>query len=254
MGSQPIICIMGGMGPKASLFFEERLMWHAAPHIGDSEKDYPDIVHFSLPSLIEDRTSFIEHKTEKHPADTPISYLDTLNDLGNRLSRDVTCVVPCNTFFSKSIYPKLDAALSQYKNLHLVHWVDALISQLKHENLNNLRALGAIGEHLDRVYADRLEAAGIDLPVVDQKLLQKVHDCIYNRDWGIKFSRNLAPAKQKFEEVLNALLLEGVENIILGCTELSLLNLGTTYHTANIIDPSDLIAKSIISEYYREQK
>ena len=78
--------------------------------------------------------------------------------------------------------------------------------------------------------------------------MEKVHDAIYNLDYGVKsFSHPVTEkAKQDLMEVVLGLKQKGVQAIVLGCSELPLVFTEKEYCGVDFIDPNLILAEVII--------
>ena len=51
----PVLVIIGGLGPRASVRFEEILLDELDLGESASDQDYPPVIHVSIPGMIADR-------------------------------------------------------------------------------------------------------------------------------------------------------------------------------------------------------
>ncbi len=246
-----IIGIVGGMGPKASQFFEQKLIEKASAFFkGNEEQNYPNIINIALPHDIGDRTAFILGKSKKNPADEVFKILTLLNNIGDFYQKKVIATVPCNTFFSEKIFGTIREKIKNLKNILFIHWVDLTSKILSKKNIKDLFILSTKGEGISKVYEKTLKSYSLDALSLPKDLKERVHHCIYNDKWGIKMAHCYDKAKQYFQSILNEISKLHHKNILLGCTELSLVMPEQQYQSLTLLDPADLVADHILKYYY----
>ncbi len=114
--------------------------------------------------------------------------------------------------------PAIMAAVS----IPLLHLADATA---RHVVNQDVRRVGLLGTRLTMegdFYVPRLQAAGLEVITPDDATRGYVSDTIYN-----ELVRNVVTpeANQKFADIIATLAAQGAEGVILGCTELTLLDL-----------------------------
>lgn len=199
--SQPLLGVLGGMGPAATLDFLAKLQGLAN---ASRDQDHCPVVTFSA-SATPDRTAAIIGLGES-PLPAMRSAMQALERAG------VSHVaMPCNT-----AHHWFDA-LQAETGLTLIHIVEATMQEMV-DRFGVIQRVGLIattGAVQSGVYHRRLEDAGFSvLTPPDQAAAMGVVDMI-------KAGRTAAAAPVLIQQV-RALQAAGAEAVILGCTELPL--------------------------------
>ncbi|MCF0262644.1 MAG: aspartate/glutamate racemase family protein, partial [Sphaerochaetaceae bacterium] len=109
-----------------------------------------------------------------------------------------------------------------------------------------LATLGTIKTGIYKQYFDKHEELELVLP--SNKTCEKVHNAIYNKEYGIKaVSPVSAIANEVCRVAIDELSLLGCKAVILGCTELPLVFSGLKeYNNTVLVDPTDILAQSLV--------
>lgn len=198
--SHGTIGILGGMGPRATVYFEQRLL---------EKFEGPDQ---SLPKLIvindgstPDRTAFLCHNGAD-PLPTLLSNALALQ----RFEPDIVCI-PCNTAHAEPILGRLRTELA----LPVLDMPAAALQSAFSCDYKNILVLGTEGTRASRVYDARAGRATVRYP---------------ERRQQAAVSRLITDTKQRGytdsnRNVLAAIIgLTDCDAAILACTELSMLN------------------------------
>ncbi len=106
-------------------------------------------------------------------------------------------------------------------NIPILHIVDAVANQVKHQKLRKVGLLGTKPTMEEEFYIDRLyRMHNIDTIIPDKKERQIIHGIIYNE---LCLGKTENSSKNKIKETIEHLVSKGVQGIILGATELPLL-------------------------------
>ncbi|MEO6798733.1 MAG: aspartate/glutamate racemase family protein [Rhodanobacter sp.] len=119
------------------------------------------------------------------------------------------------------VAPAIESAV----HIPLLHVVDATAAAVRQAGVRRVGLLGTRFTMEQPFYVQRLQQQGLDvlLPDADDRAL--VHRVIYEE---LCQGQLLASSREDYRRVMAALVVQGAEGIILGCTELALL-----------VDPSD---------------
>lgn len=114
--------------------------------------------------------------------------------------------------------PNITAAI----DIPLLHLADATAEAITRRGMKRVALLGTAPTMEEDFYKDRLKAAGLDVVVPDAETRHYISDTIYT-----ELVRNIVTeaASAKFRDIIQRLENDGVEGVILGCTELTLLDL-----------------------------
>ncbi len=106
-------------------------------------------------------------------------------------------------------------------DIPLIHIADATAEKLLENNVSKVGLLGTAFTMEQEFYKGRLtDKYGIEVVVPNSIQRRTVHDIIYNELCRGKISDS---SRQSYLEIIDSLVNEGVEGVILGCTEISLL-------------------------------
>jgi aspartate racemase len=241
-----IIAIIGGMGSVSSLFLHEKILSIAVLlKQMESDGDYPDVVHLSLPSGIPDRSDFLLGKIVSNPALIVHDFLTGLDRLSDVLHREMLVVVACNTFHASPIWDTLMEMSRErpYAKVSLLNFVELVaLDYVSGSYDNRIGILSTSGERKFSIYKKILSKYNIECiqtSNVEQERLQK---SIY----AIK--KNPTPSLDDLRiihDILNSFSDQGVNTVALGCTELSMIKANISWQGA-LMDPLDIISKKLI--------
>lgn len=207
--------VIGGLGPMASAHFYSSITRMTAALL---DQEHLELEILSLPG-IPDRTAYITGSSIIDPLPSLIKAAQALE------SHDAEIIaIPCVTAhcFFDQIQDKL--------NIKLINMVGETAACLARHNVARVGLLATEGTLLCAVFEKELNKYDIEFirPVAnDQKIVMST---IYDK---IKAARPIN--FKEFESVANNLKAQGADAIILGCTELSLINkhsLEGTYYDA----------------------
>ena len=251
-----VIGIMGGMGPRAGLTLHQKLIDNLKIK---QDQDHLPIIHTSFSSIITDRTNYILGKDIESPsigASKCINIID--NSLLNYDIDEIIIGIPCNTFHSK---PILDPFLFYLNNIpknnfKFLDMIELTINYIKNNYDNQkIGLLSTYGTISSNVYLNEAKKNDIELIYLDPKFYNDLNEAIYNKEWGLK--KKSYPFNHKANEIIINCINEynkiGVNNIILGCTELPLAINDLTCDNINLIDPVDILSKHMIFNYYLDK-
>jgi aspartate racemase len=122
------------------------------------------------------------------------------------------------------------------------------------ETFPALRAVGVLatsGTVASGVYEKALESQGLRQVVPGPALQARVMEAIYGKE-GVKAGFTTGQCQEDIAAAIDGLIAEGVEVVILGCTELPLLFPQTDFNGANgarvrLIDPTDVLARQCVT-------
>ena len=216
--------IIGGVGPLATMLIGEMIVRRTK-----AEKDQ-EHVHTIIDNdtSIPDRTAYILDNTKENP----VPYLQRDAKKLAEYGAGVICI-PCNT--AHSFYEELQATTS----VPVLHMIRETAKRAKELGAKRVGILATDGTLTTKVYQTALEEQGITPVVPNATIQQQVMSVIYDY---VKAGRDVppdvwAPIEQE---------MTGCDRIILGCTELSIVNkelkLSTCY-----IDSLIVLAESAIT-------
>ena len=200
---QPLLGILGGLGPMSTFYFCELLTEHTE---ASCDGDHLDMVISSRAST-PDRTAYILGKSDLDP-------LPCMVEETHRLIRagvDVIAI-PCNTahFFYEE--------LAKVSSVPILNIISETVGYLKKRNVTCFGLLATEGTVASRSYHRLCEQAGVTCLVPTSEEQDVISEIIYG---AVK--QNKPADFSAFLRISQSLLNRGCECLVLGCTELSLL-------------------------------
>lgn len=227
--NEKIIGILGGMGPEATVDLFRRII-RATP--AKKDQDHIRVIIDSNPK-IPDRTASIVGE-----GFSPIGEMKKTAKNLERAGADLI-VIPCNTahFFYEN--------LKKSVRIPILNMVELTAQTIK-EKFPHVRKAGLIGTSgtvRAGIYNRALEKNDVDVVYPSEKLQDEVMEAIYG---SMKAGRVLE-GKEIIAKVTTYLIEEGVEIIICGCTEVSLV-LKSGDVPIPVIDPLQILAETAVAE------
>jgi len=197
--------VIGGVGPLATVYFLQKMV-----EMTDADQDQSHIDTITLNhATIPDRTAFLLGKSSRDPG--PVLARDALKL--EALGVDFI-VMPCNTahYFTQKI---LDAIEVPFLSI-----IDATVkaARLRDPELKAVGLLATPGTISSRVYHAAFERYGIEVKTPNAADQDTVMRIIYDQ---VKAGHR--PDVAALQAVADRLQTQGVQLIVLGCTELSVV-------------------------------
>lgn len=223
--------ILGGMGTLATESFVRIMNQRTVTH---KDQDYLNYVLFNH-ATIPDRTAAI---LDPEHAPDPLPFL--LADIAQQnLLKPNFIVLTCNT--AHYFYDQLQAATT----IPLLHMPrEAAEALKKRQNGGKVAFLGTEGSVKAGVYETELKKAGFEVMIPDATLQEKVNQLIY-RDIKERDFLN----KELYHEILqDAVEKYACESVVLGCTELSLMEEYAPHPTYQVVDAQAILVDRTIEK------
>ena len=235
------IGIVGGLGPQASLDLFQKILDNTK---ANKDQDHLEVYLLSRPQT-PDRTEYVLGHSDQNPAHEIFASIEKLDSIGASL-----VAISCNTAHSESILKQvLRMIKEQGLSIELVNIIRETSLFVASQGIKKSGLLATLGTYKSDLYQGYFDAEGLELIYPSEALQSKVHQAIYDKDFGIKsFSSNIQkPAIDIFQEACLFLEEQGVECIIAGCTEIPLI---TPYLDTNvkIINPTEILAKTLVQK------
>ncbi|EOS7940708.1 amino acid racemase [Enterococcus hirae] len=221
--------ILGGMGTMATESFV-RLINHRTKASKDQE--YLNYVLFNH-ATVPDRTAYILDREQE----SPMPYL--LDDVEKQnLLKPNFIVLTCNT--AHYFFDELQAATE----IPILHMPREAANELVRQNTTGKVAiLGTEGSMKAGIYEKEVRQLGFEAVIPDAQLQAKINHLIYH---DIKESDYLN--KELYYEILaEAVARFDCEKIVLGCTELSLMQEYVGENEYPVIDAQSILADQTIA-------
>ncbi len=194
--------VLGGMGPLATACFYQVLVEHTK---ADLDGQHLDVI-ISGRASIPDRTAFILGESGENPLESLLAELDLLKSMGADCA-----AMPCNT--AHFWYEEL--AKQHLPIINMIAKTVEIIAK-RHERVGVMATVGTIQA---KIFQMPLEAAGLTVILPDRQQQAQIMEIIYSQ---VKRGKNVD--LKLFHETAARFKKKGSEIIILGCTELSVLN------------------------------
>jgi len=191
------------------------------------DSDHLDIIMTSL-SQTPDRTEYILGNSKENPMEFIKQAIDYLLYCGVKI-----IAIPCNTvaFFKKEI--------DNYSAVPVLDIVERTVSVAKSNGIKKAGVIATSGTIKSRIYQNALEIAGIVPYIPNDFLQEKIMLGIYGILKAGETNISL------FYDIANEML-KGCDSVIMGCTELSLIDFSDFSNRKYIIDSSTALAKKAI--------
>lgn len=232
----PVIGILGGMGPAATADFYSKLV---ALTPAARDQDHPKVVIWADPT-VPDRTLAL---TEGGPDPTPwlVHGAQRLRAAGATM-----LALPCNT--AHAFLPAVSEALG----LPVVHMIDEVARAIR-SSMPQVRTVGVLattGTVHAGLYQRWLADAGIEVVVpsehVQQTLVMPAVRAIKGGDHGAAVTHQLASAAAHLTE-------RGAALTVTGCTEIPLA-LTESDTSCPLMDPARVLAQALLDRVAAERR
>ncbi|MCR8632071.1 aspartate/glutamate racemase family protein [Paenibacillus radicis (ex Xue et al. 2023)] len=200
------IGLIGGMSWESSLLYYQIINQRVKEKLGG---------HHSAKSLMIS-VDFHEIKTLQYEGNWDEA-TKIMTDSAQKLeSGGSDCIVICTNTMHK-----MANEVEESVSIPLLHIADATANEIVECGIKKVALLGTAFTMEQDFYKGRLiEKFGLDVIVPDEADRKIVHDIIYEELCLGIINEN---SKQSYLEIINSLVHDGIEAVILGCTEITLL-------------------------------
>lgn len=222
--------IIGGMGTIATELYIKQIN-QKTPAKNDQE--YLDYVLVNY-STIPDRSSYLMNKEEN---ENPLPYLLNIIEKQGALKPKFFALT-CNT--AHYFFNELEAAT----DIPILHMPRLAVEEATNHYPKGTRVgiIGTEGTIKNKIYDGFILEAGFDLVHPTVELQQMVSTLIFEK---IKQGNTLD--MELYNEILSKMFNElNCEVVILGCTELSLMEDAANYENEHVIDPQNILAEKSV--------
>lgn len=223
---QPILGILGGLGPMSSVFFYEMLTEHTR---ASCDQDHLNLL-LSSRADTPDRTAFITGASDVSPEPAMVAEARRLVAAGAEL-----LAIPCNT--AHCFYDSICRAVP----VPVVNIIEETVRFCSFLGIKRVGVLATEGTARSGAYEAVCEKLGITCIPCAEKEQEVISAIIYQQ-----IKQGKEPDLEAFLAVADAMTARGAEALILGCTELSLLK---KHHLrdARLIDSMEVLARSVLA-------
>ena len=220
--------IIGGVGPAATALLFERIIAHTK---ADTDQDHLPIAVLNYPEIIPDRTSSLLNENTDALLDSLQSIAVTLEDLGCEV-----IALPCNT--AHALFAEIESVLHKAQLLHM----PLEVAQSAHESgVKKCGILATDGTLYSRVYEYALSEDAIEVVIPDENHQALVIGAIYE-----KLKAGYVLSEDEIDALFTPFIQARCDGVVLGCTELSLLDTCARFQELVVIDALDVLAQKCV--------
>lgn len=216
--------IIGGVGPLATMFIGEMIVRLTA---AEKDQDHVNMV-ITNNTNIPDRTAFILGNSDENPVPVIISDAHKLEKAGAEI-----IIIPCNT--AHSFYDEIQEGTT----LPVVDMIYETAKRAKEKGAQRVGILGTTGTVSTGIYQSACERFGLIPVLPDEQIQSIVMSLIYD---DVKAGHPANP--KKWSLISRAMEEAGCDEVILGCTELSIVR--KELELTNCIDSLYVLAETAI--------
>jgi aspartate racemase len=242
-----MIGIVGGIGPLAGADLFRKIIENT---LAKTDQEHLPVLLASIPNEIADRTSFLLGKSTENPAPALAKIILMLENAGAK-----HIGIACNTAHAPEIFtPMLSILKEMGSQVDLINLIDETVGAIQAHpgQIQRVGLLTTSGAYKTKVYQNRLKAAGLT-PVVlefeDQEALPQ--RAIYE----IKAASTNIP--QNPVDLLNSAIQilknKGAQAIVLGCTEIGMIEDRLDYEGLVVFNPNLILARKLIERSFPEK-
>jgi aspartate racemase len=241
---EPIIGIVGGVGPYAALDLAQKIFDET---VAQRDQDHLPVALLSYPELIPDRTAFLVGESRVNPALGMLEVILELERLGCRVVG-----IPCNTAHAPAIWNVITAGLAERgSGVRLLHMVEEVAEFVRQTwpDARRIGVLSTIGAQRSGIYPAVLGRHGLEtVTLADSEHQELVHDSVYDPEYGIKARANPASnlARANVLTAVTRARAAGAEVVVLACTELPLAVPEHVVEGTPIVDATRVLARALI--------
>lgn len=243
--ARPLLIILGGMGPMAGVHLHQLVVHHETR--ASIDQAHLEVIHVSCADRIPDRSQFLMGCAKLNPGGVAAGVIEPYLALLESQGRDYRLLIPCATFHAAAI---LEAFFSASRLGLRDRFVSLIPPAVRAASLTagdgGIGYLATEGSVVAGVWRDEIQTrrhVAVDVPAQLQALVQRA---IYDPAQGIKAVSG--PSGQSVASIDRALRFfreEGVASVILGCTDLALVQDELDAAGLALIDPVRELAAEI---------
>jgi aspartate racemase len=242
-GRPRMIGIVGGVGPMSGLDLAAKIITNT--QAGTDQEHLPFLLA-SWPEIIADRTSFLLDRDRGNPGAALASVVHSLYLAGARVMG-----IPCNTAHAEPIFSLVKKEAARLEGAVLINMLEQTSWEIARLGPGDgqVAILSTLGTYRCRVYEYYLNLSGVTPFDPGLEIMARVHAAIYDPAYGIKSRFPVSElAKNELMDVVRILKRQGVNVIVLGCTELPLALTDVFFEGVGLVDPTAILARALIRE------
>jgi len=243
--ARPLLIILGGMGPMAGVHLHQMVVHHETRAAIDQA--HLEVIHVSCADRIPDRSQFLVGCAQANPSRVAAGVIEPYLALIESQGRDYRLLIPCATFHAAAILEAFFSAGRPGLQERFVSLIPPAVRAASRATADGrIGYLATEGSVAAGVWRDELLArrqVAVDVPAQLQALVQRA---IYDPAYGIKaVSGPSTESVALIDRALRFLREEGVASVILGCTDLALVQDELDAAGLILIDPVRELAAEI---------
>lgn len=222
--------IIGGLGPMATAYFMMLLTKYTDV---EKEQDHIDSIIINRSST-PDRTAFILGQSDDNPVFSMIKDAKMLE----KMNCDFL-VMPCNT--AHFVYEDIQKEV----NIELINIVNETVNYTikKFPGIKKIGLMATSGTIYSEIYQKAFQEKGIDTILPSETIQKDIMQLIYN---GVKKGNPINVDIMK--KIIESFYTDNCQAIILGCTELSIINTDYCFNDDKIIDSLMVLVEKTIEK------
>lgn len=239
------------MGPYAGLDLVKKIFDLTE---ASTDQEHLPVALLSYPGWIRDRSEFLFEGGGVNPAEAMFQIAKRLDALGA-----VAVGIPCNTAHAPAIFDVLYARMAEEglaaELVHMIHATAAYIRSVS-PDIQRVGVLSTLASYRLKLYGNCLAREGLEPIVPDENVQENiVNRTIFDPTYGIKAQANPVSqiARQSLISAIEQLRSNGAEAVVLGCTELPLAIPEDEIDSLPIIDPTEVLARTLILKTYPDR-
>ena len=199
-----LLGVLGGLGPMSTFRFCELITAHTK---ASCDADHIDMI-ISSRATTPDRTDFILGRSSLDPLPVMTQEAHRLERAGAQL-----IVIPCNTahYFYKG--------LQEQCHTPILNIIEETVLFLKSQRIERIGLLATEGTVRSGAYHEQCKKLGLECVVPTVREQAEISSLIYQ-----SIKQNKPFDLSAFLRIAERLCQEGCQKLVLGCTELSLIN------------------------------
>lgn len=226
--------IVGGVGPLATMLLGEMIVRRTN---ASKDQEHVDMV-ITNNTKIPDRTAYVLDRTKPNPVTAMIRDIQRLTSIGAEI-----IAIPCNT--AHSFFEEMQQA----SPIPILNMIEETVKRASEAGVKRLGILATTGTLTAGVYQNACKKAGIVPVITDGPTQEKVMSIIYD------YVKANKPANRKlWTEIEFYMIEQQCDQVILGCTELSIVREELDLHELYLDSMLVLAEESILACGYELNK
>jgi aspartate racemase len=242
-----MIGIVGGIGPLAGADLFRKIIENT---LAKSDQEHLPVLLASIPNEIADRTSYLLGETIENPAAALAKIILMLENAGSK-----HIGIACNTAHAPEIFIPMQELLAQNgSQVKIVNMIEETVRAIQAypETIQRVGLLTTSGAYKTKIYQNRLAAAGLAPMVLE---LDQQEALPQRAIYEIKAASTEIP--QGPIDLLNAAIQilknKGAQAIILGCTEIGMIEDKLDADGLVVFNPNLILARKLIERSFPEK-